>query len=296
MRLTRAAPSESPSAIIARPRQSARVSFAILAAVMALVFAVDWLTDLSRVQHLYYFPIIFAAVRFGMRGGAGAAAVAILLYHVANPHMLSARYEEVDVLQMAVFLAAGLVSARLADDARRLHRLAMTDDLTGLHNLRSFEAELKAMVSGARATGVPVSMLVLDVDRLKSLNDQHGHLTGAEAVRTIGHLIAAHIPADAVACRYGGDEFAIALPHCASLTAYRIADDLRAVVQATAPVLAGVPFPVQTLSISVGVASRTFSASAATAADEDDGEGLFRSADAALYFAKNGGRNRVHSA
>jgi len=85
-----------------------------------------------------------------------------------------------------VFIAVGAISAKLAGVTRRLHQLAMTDDLTGLHNLRSLEARLRHMVRNARATETPLSLLVLDVDRLKSLNDVHGHLAGAEAVRTVG--------------------------------------------------------------------------------------------------------------
>src|SRR5689334_22943058 len=113
------------------------VALLAIAGSAAVVFALDWATGLPHVQHLYYFPIILAATRFGLRGGGAAAALAIVLYHLANPHALSWRYEEFDVVQIAVFAAIGLVAARLADDARRLHQLAMTDDLTGLHNLRS---------------------------------------------------------------------------------------------------------------------------------------------------------------
>lgn len=271
-----------------------------LAGVTAFVFALDRMTGLPHVQHLYYVPIIFAGIRFGMTSGAGTAVVAILLYHLANPHALTWQYEESDILQMAVFVAVGLVAAKLADDARRLHRLAMTDDLTGLHNLRSFELELRSMVQSARSTKAPLSLLVIDVDRLKSLNDEHGHLAGAEGVRTVGDVIARHIPADAVACRYGGDEFVVALPHCRAPTARRVADNLRLAVRASVPVLAGLHFPKGTLSISVGLACRLYDDAAESAesfaSDDEESEALFRAADAALYAAKNGGRDRVHTA
>jgi PleD family two-component response regulator len=124
------------------------------------------------------------------------------------------RYQESDLVQMALFVAVGVTSAKLANDSRRLHRLALTDDLTGLHNLRSFEARLRMLVRASRQRSAPLALLLLDLDRLKSLNDTHGHLAGAEAVRTVGHLIAIRVPQDAVACRYGGDEFVIALPQC----------------------------------------------------------------------------------
>jgi diguanylate cyclase (GGDEF)-like protein len=139
--------------------------------------------------------------------------------------------------------------------------------------------------------------MVLDVDRLKLINDRHGHLTGAAAVQTVGHLIATGTTADAAACRYGGDEFVIALPQVDAAQAVGTAEHLRRTVHSVAPVLAGVEFPAGTLSISVGLASQTFAAGDtpnATTPDDEVGEALFQAADAALYAAKNGGRNRVH--
>jgi diguanylate cyclase (GGDEF)-like protein len=265
---------------------------------LSLIFTLDLVTGSAPVQHLYYLPIIFAAVRFGNRGSLAAAGLAILLYHLVNPHFLTFDYQESDVVQMAVFIAVGGISAKLASDIRRLRRLATTDDLTGLHNLRSFEARLRHMVRTARATQTPLALLVLDVDRLKSLNDVHGHLAGAEAVRTVGHILAAHLPSGSAACRYGGDEFVIGLPRSGQTEALRCAEELNRAVNLVAPVLAGVAFPRATLSISVGVASRTFEAPADgdVPFEDDAGAALFRTADAALYAAKNGGRNRVRAA
>ena len=263
-----------------------------LGAAMALIFAPDRGTGFAHVQHLSYVPIIVTAIRFGMLSGASAAVLAVVLYHLANPQTLTWSYEANRRVR-----AVGIVAAKLADDARQLRQLAMTDDLTGLHNLRSFEIELRTMMRAARAAKAPMSLLVLDVDRLKSLNDEHGHLAGAEAVRTVGRIIAEHIPGDAVACRYGGDEFVIALPQ-SSPEAAGVADELPCTVLARAPVLAGVHFPAHTLSISIGLASRSFGDAVhtdAAAAADDESEALFRAADAALYAARNGGRNRVHS-
>ena len=164
---------------------------AAIAFALAAIFLIDSRTDRAPVQHLYYLPIILAGTRFTMRGGVLAALAAVILYHVANPHLLSWHYGESDAVQVALFLAVGIVTAKLTSDNRRLHHLATTDDLTGLHNLRSFEAALSRMVRAADLAGSPVSLLVADVDHLKSLNDQYGHLTGAEGVRTVGESLAA---------------------------------------------------------------------------------------------------------
>jgi diguanylate cyclase (GGDEF)-like protein len=260
-----------------------------------LIFAIDRATNSSPVQHLYYAPIVAAAARFGMPGGLVAAGAAVILYHAANPHLLAFRYEQLDLLQIAVFILAGVLTARLTNDARRLHQMAMTDDLTGLHNLRSFEMRLAAMVRAAREAHTTLALLVVDLDRLKSLNDVHGHLAGAEAVRMVGRIIADWAPQGAVACRYGGDEFAIAVPRCSALSANKVADELRLRVNNAAPVLAGIPFGRGTLSVSIGAACRTPSA-ASNGNDTETGEALFRLADSALYRAKEGGRNDVYVA
>jgi diguanylate cyclase (GGDEF)-like protein len=296
VRLTTRSPSDSGSRATERPRLPARWALAVATAGLLLIFDLDRTTGSAPVQHLYYLPILFAGVRFGMRGGLGAALAAIVSYHLANPPLLTFRYEESDLVQVGLFIAVGAIASKLTRDARRFRLLAMTDDLTGLHNLRSFEARLTAMVRGCRQAKIPLALLVLDVDRLKSLNDRFGHLVGAEAVRAVGHIIAAHVPPDAVACRYGGDEFVVAIPRSTRARAEEIAGDLRRAVNATAPILAGVAFQAGSLSISVGVASRSFDGGASLAGDEEAGEALFREADRALYRAKEAGRNQVSSA
>ena len=292
MRLTTTGGSERSRNLTAPPASSPGWAALLVIAALLAIFSADRATGSAPLQHLYYLPIIFAGIRFRMRGASVTVLAAILLYHLANPHLLTFRYGESDLVQVALFMAVGVITAKLTDDAYRFRVLAMTDDLTGLHNLRSFEARLAAMMATSREASAPLALLVLDLDRLKSLNDQHGHLTGAEAVRTVGYIIGAQVPRDAVACRYGGDEFVVALPRCAKARALEIADDLRRAVNETAPVLAGVPFPAATLSISVGLACRALDGSAASSADEES-EALFRAADAALYRAKARGRNQV---
>jgi GGDEF domain-containing protein len=151
-------------------------------------------------------------------------------------------------------------------------------------------------------------MLVLDVDRLKSINDTYGHLAGAEAVRLVGHTLAAHLPPDAVACRYGGDEFAIAIPNCGRTLARTFAEELRGAVHVLLPVLAGRRFSVGLAwldddrwstpdsSKNCGANNASSSCGADPSGLRDDvsiGEKLFAYADKALYVAKQQGRNRV---
>jgi diguanylate cyclase (GGDEF)-like protein len=279
----------------------------LIAASLAAIAALDYLTATAPVQHLYYLPIIYAAVRFRRAGGILVALTAVLLYHLNNPHLLSLRYGEADVIQILLFFAVGLVTAKIASDAERLHYLAGTDDLTSLRNLRSFEVQLARMFAEARSTPATLALLVLDLDRLKVLNDAHGHFAGAEAVRAVGHTIARLQPQGAVACRYGGDEFVLALPQANEQEALRFAETLRRAVELLSPVLAGKQFPAGTLSVSIGISCNDFLPALSTSrrslrhrkratreTDEDAvAEKLFQMADRALYEAKNSGRNRI---
>jgi diguanylate cyclase (GGDEF)-like protein len=295
MRVTSRTPSHH-SRIRGSRSLTLRQASTVIVIACAVIFGLDRATGAAPVQHLYYLPVAYAAIRFGMRIGIVAAVSTIVLYHAANPHALTLSGEGSDVLQIAVFIAVPIVAAKQASDARHLHHLAMTDDLTGLHNLRSFELRLKSMVRAARRDSTPLSLMVLDVDRLKSINDAHGHLAGAEAVRMVGQVIADTCQRGTAACRYGGDEFVIALPRTDPIEASRAAEGLRQAVHGTAPTLAGIAFPAGTLSISVGLASQTFEpgrAQLTLLSDEDVGEALFRAADVALYAAKKDGRNRV---
>jgi len=273
-----------------------RRAWVTLAVVSALwiIFAVDWRTGSAPVQHLYYLPIVAASLGLGPFLGITTSLVAILLYHLANLAHFTSGCTEADVVQTTLFVVVGIVTAKLSEDARRLRHLAATDDLTGLHNLRSFEAKLSAMMRTSRKTGAPLTMFVIDVDRLKSINDAHGHLAGSEAVRLVGHSLAKHLPSEAVACRYGGDEFAVAVSDCGECRAWSLAEELRTSIHALAPVLVGRSFPSGTLSISIGIASLDASA-CNSATDVGVGETLFASADDALYAAKRRGRNRVQA-
>ena len=85
---------------------------------------------------------VLAGVELPWFAGPGVGVVAVILYHVANPSLLSSRYRESDIVQIVLFVVIGVITAQLAEDRRRLQRLSITDDLTGLLNLRGFEDRL----------------------------------------------------------------------------------------------------------------------------------------------------------
>jgi diguanylate cyclase (GGDEF)-like protein len=180
----------------------------------------------------------------------------------------------------AVFAGFAFVLGRQAD---RLERLSRTDPLTGLGNRRHVEERLAAELARARRHGRELSLLVLDLDGLKAVNDRHGHKAGDAALRRVAAAIAQSSRASDVAGRWGGDEFVVLAPDTASEDAAALAERIRRLAREAAGGEEAAP----PLSVSIGVASL---------APADDPEGLLRRADAALLEAKHQGGDRVVAA
>lgn len=171
---------------------------------------------------------------------------------------------------------------------QRLEIMALRDGLTELANRRAFDASLAREVGRARRSGTPLSLLMIDADRFKRFNDDHGHLAGDAALKAIASAtaMAARRPAD-LAARFGGEELVLLLPDTTLDAARAVAVDLCRQVQALAiPHPRNLPWKVATVSIGVACIDP---------ADEDvihDGTWLISSADRALYDAKAQGRNQ----
>lgn len=177
---------------------------------------------------------------------------------------LHARIEEIGRLQVA------------------LQELAVRDSLTGLYNRRYLDETLDREVSRARREGNPLSLVMLDIDYFKRVNDTYGHQVGDEVLRTLAATLSADIRVEDVPCRYGGEEFLILLPNMPLETAMMRAEAWRAAVER--------------LSIAHGNFQLTFTISLGVSAYPDHGktpDELTRCADQALYQAKHNGRNRV---
>jgi diguanylate cyclase (GGDEF)-like protein len=172
----------------------------------------------------------------------------------------------------------------LAEANSRLAQLAVTDGLTGLYNHRHFHERLQLETERSGRNGLPLSLLMIDVDHFKHYNDQHGHPAGDEVLRQLARLLADGRRANDVVARYGGEEFSIILVETNKFTAAKLAERLRERV-ATHPFPASSAQPGGSMSMSVGVA--TFPD------DAVDAVSLVRAADDSLYAAKRAGRNRV---
>jgi two-component system cell cycle response regulator len=174
----------------------------------------------------------------------------------------------------ASYAALALRNAWLLE---QVQRLAATDGLTKIANRRTFEATLEREVARATRSAEHLSLVMVDIDHFKSLNDTHGHQAGDEVLRNVAAALAIECRDFDTPARYGGEEFAIVLPGCGPEEALKIAERLRGAVAAAPSV---VP-----ITASAGVA--TFPGHAG------DADTLVRAADDALYESKRAGRDRT---
>ncbi|NJL07200.1 MAG: PleD family two-component system response regulator [Methylacidiphilales bacterium] len=173
---------------------------------------------------------------------------------------------------------------RLRDNVQHSMELAISDALTGLHNRRYLESHLGAVVDQAAVRWKPVSLLILDIDHFKSVNDTWGHDAGDDVLREFALRLKRSIRGIDLACRFGGEEFVVVMPETDLAAAKAVAERIRRQIAAE-------PFAIQKgtrqldVTISIGLATRQGPA--------DMPEAILKRADEALYRAKRGGRNRV---
>ncbi len=175
---------------------------------------------------------------------------------------------------------------RLSKSHDRLEKLATYDSLTGLLNRWAIEGHVEAELNRVRRDQGSVSLLMLDIDHFKIVNDKHGHLLGDRALQMVADLMAQNKRPYDWAGRWGGEEFLIVLPETVPPEAVMVADRIRAAVEKARLTLSDGG----SLQLQVSVGVSTASAAAGTLAPL---EVLVRQADDALYAAKRDGRNRV---
>jgi two-component system cell cycle response regulator len=174
-------------------------------------------------------------------------------------------------------------SDKLRDSVQHTIEMAITDALTGLHNRRYLERHLATLVDQAVKRGKQVSVLMLDVDHFKAVNDTYGHDAGDAVLREFSQRVKESVRGVDLVARYGGEEFVIAMPDTDAGLAYFVGERVRDRI-ASEPFVVGNGVSVA-VTISVGIAS--------VKAPDDTPASLLRRADGALYGAKRGGRNRV---
>lgn len=174
---------------------------------------------------------------------------------------------------------AAVVWVALCAQRYRLQALAAMDDLSGLMNRRGFRERLERELRRSDHEGAPVSLLMMDLDRFKEINDAYGHPAGDDVIRRVGQLLSANTRAGDAVARYGGEEFAMLLCGIALEQAESIAERLRTQIE----FMAGLPDSMH-VTVSIGVAVHR-------AGETPDM--LIERSDRALYYCKRAGRNRV---
>ncbi|MEZ5827613.1 MAG: PleD family two-component system response regulator [Hyphomicrobiales bacterium] len=162
--------------------------------------------------------------------------------------------------------------------------MAILDPLTALHNRRFMTSHLKTLFEESAQRGKPLSVLVLDIDHFKAINDAHGHDAGDTVLREFATRLRRNIRGIDLACRLGGEEFVVVMPDTDLGKAYLVGERLRQCI-AAAPFYAGERSGSLDVTASVGVAALEF--------PDDTPELILKRADQALYCAKRDGRNRV---
>lgn len=178
---------------------------------------------------------------------------------------------EADLLTKSV----GLAFEKIERNNQQLTQSALTDSLTGLANRRNLDEVLNAWAGEGRM----FSLLVLDIDHFKSINDTYGHQVGDETLKMIAESICAVVRKNDFCFRYGGEEFIVLLPETDSLSAYNVAEKIRLKIEETSFISD------KTVTVSIGISEYPTQTDSVTE--------LFRFADAALYTSKVEGRNRI---
>jgi diguanylate cyclase (GGDEF)-like protein len=207
----------------------------------------------------------------------GRATGSLVLEHALRSGSRVERRVVGAVERFAAYAALALRNAALLE---QVQRMAATDGLTAIANRRTFEATLEREIARAGRHNEPVSLVMVDIDHFKALNDTFGHQVGDDVLRNVAAALACECREFDLAARYGGEEFALVLPGCTSEESVVIAERFRRVV-----------------SVAPSVAPITASAGVATYPDHArDAAELVRVADGALYESKRAGRDRVTAA
>jgi diguanylate cyclase (GGDEF)-like protein len=245
----------------------------------ALLVATAYFSDAFVERNIYVAP----------RLGSFGFAMLVLAMSVSLARRFNRALADLDSLRRELEQRVEARTRELSGAMHRMEELALTDGLTGLPNRRALLNRAMSGLGTARRKHLSYAVAMADIDHFKAVNDTHGHAAGDQALQRLARLLEASLRASDEVGRWGGEEFLILLPETDEAEALRVAERLRAAVEAE-------PFVVEgevalKVTISIGVAALDAPAQTALVLDA-----LIRMADDALYRAKDAGRNRVELA
>jgi len=202
-----------------------------------------------------------------------------LLHAGINDYVTKPPVEEELAARVNNLITNKRLADQVRDQQRALFNIAMTDQLTTCHNRHSLSDYAPKYIKDAQRYNYPLSIMIMDLDHFKRINDEFGHTTGDIVLSDIGKLLMATCRQGDIVSRIGGEEFLILLPHCNIYDAMNKAENIRSMVELAEP--SGL-----TVTVSIGIA---------TLIEQHDGDfdKLYKAADQAVYHSKENGRNQV---
>ncbi|ADG82909.1 diguanylate cyclase [Thermincola potens JR] len=240
--------------------------------------------------NVYYLLVLQAGMLFGFRPALYCLILASISYLIAVILTYPQGYEwNVLEIRLIYLWLIGLTSSYLAFSEKKQHHSASIDFLTRTYNRKFLQATVEEEFIRARDAGDSLSVIMIDLDNFKEINDRYGHLAGDSVLEKIAAIIKAKIREIDVAARYGGEEFVVVLPSVTRDLAVEFAELIRGAVQKTCFEIIGNDGEVYKINVTVSCGVACFH-SGVQSIDE-----LLAKADECLYRAKQMGRNRVEA-
>jgi diguanylate cyclase (GGDEF)-like protein len=243
----------------------------------------------SPLINLYLLVIIISAITLGkVVTLLEIALIGAFYFYIASSDNLTYTYAEFSrvMIYFSPFVLVAYITTLLVADLQKgrslFKELAETDDMTNLLNKRSFMPLYKHAAEQALSAATPLTVMMIDADNLKEINDQHGHPAGDKLILTVAKAISDCLRASDIVCRYGGDEFVAVLPKVGPDKAWELGERLRKAVANTSFDVGG-----KRISATVSIGIATYPEQVA------DITQLMEKADESLYLSKRTGRNRV---
>ncbi|TWU29471.1 diguanylate cyclase [Bythopirellula polymerisocia] len=277
-------------------KRASLLEYALLLAVGMITLVMSKSEHHDILLHLYYLPTLITGFFLGSYRSRFMALLCILsatLALIPGIWTSSAKLPEPLLLSYSIWAATILLVAILVgklsdgwrdalESLRREHQKdVLTDSLTGIANRRAYEFELNRRISQWERDGTPVTLILLDIDLFKKLNDRYGHPAGDSVLKGVAEVLQSLIRKADLCCRYGGEEFSIILPGISIAEAAEVADRARTLIEE------------RRFSFNGLLLRTTVSVGFAQVQPCEESSSLMKRADAALYSSKESGRNRI---